>query len=133
MAKLWCLLIGMLCGVGLGISEMTRPAKVLGLLNLLGDWDPSLFVVMGFALLTFVPLYHFFRRWEKPICDDQWRIPTRTDIDWRLVVGSAIFGLGWGIAGLCPGPAITDLTIASTDLFLFVGSLFVGAFFKRYV
>ena len=103
------LLAGALFGLGLAISGMTDPDKVLNFLDVTGRWDPSLALVMGGALLVSVPGFALVRRRGDRACGDPLPAPASTQIDARLLAGSALFGIGWGIAGYCPGPALANL------------------------
>ncbi|WP_366655944.1 YeeE/YedE family protein [Fodinicurvata sp. EGI_FJ10296] len=100
---------GLVFGLGLTISGMINPAKVLGFLDLFGAWDPTLAFVMGGAVLVTLPGFRLLRRRGAPVFSQMFRFPTRSDIDPRLVGGSALFGVGWGLAGFCPGPALAAL------------------------
>ena len=111
---------GGLFGAGLLISQMTNPDKVLSFLDIFGDWDPSLAFVMGAALLVTVIGYRFVLRRSAPLFEGQFRLPTRTDIDGRLIGGAALFGAGWGLAGLCPGPAMASLSFGGLSVLVFV-------------
>jgi uncharacterized membrane protein YedE/YeeE len=114
------LLCGLIFGAGLLISGMVQPAKVLGFLDILGAWDPSLAVVMIAALAVAVPGFMLARRRARPIFAAQSMWPTRTSLDRPLLIGSALFGTGWGLAGLCPGPALENLATLSPDVVAFV-------------
>jgi hypothetical protein len=103
------LVVGVLFGLGLAISGMLNPTKVLGFLDLAGAWDPTLAVVMAAGLGVNALAYRLTMRRAKPVLAAAFQVPTRKDIDLRLVLGSAIFGVGWGIAGICPGPALASL------------------------
>ena len=116
------LAIGGLFGAGLAVSGMMNPAKVIGFLDLAGNWDPTLAVVMAAALVVSVPAFAYAGLRAAPLLGGAFQIPRRTDVDWRLVGGAAVFGIGWGIAGFCPGPAIAAL---STGLWQ-VGAFFVA-------
>ena len=107
MNKIVSLLCGIIFGIGLVISQMINPAKVLGFLNLFGEWDPSLAFVMIGALIISSPSFHLFKNKEKPIFSSSFSIPNKKEIDKELIFGSILFGAGWGLVGLCPGPAIT--------------------------
>ena len=119
------LVCGLLFGVGLAVSQMTDPQKVLAFLDLLGDWDPSLMFTMGGAVIvTFIGY-----RWalgRTPRFSDAAVLPTSTNIDTRLVTGASLFGIGWGLAGYCPGPAVTGLAGGSTEPLWFLAAVFVG-------
>lgn len=107
--NLAALLVGVLFGLGLAMSGMLNPAKVLGFLDLAGDWDATLAVVMAAGLAVNVVAYRLTMRRAAPVLAEVFQVPTRRDIDLRLVLGSVIFGVGWGIAGICPGPALASL------------------------
>ncbi len=114
--SLWALLSGTLFGAGLATSEMTNPAKVLAFLDVTGAWDPSLAFVMGAALVVMAVAWRFERTPSSP----------PSGIDGRLVAGAALFGLGWGLAGFCPGPALAALITGSGEVAVFVGSMLAG-------
>ncbi len=118
---------GILFGLGLGVSRMIDPSKVQGFLDIAGAWDVTLLVVMVSALAVYAVGYRLVMRRPKPILGDVFHVPTRRDVDARLVLGSAIFGVGWGLAGFCPGPALTALVLGRTEVLLFVVAMLVGA------
>lgn len=117
---------GLVFGLGLLISGMTQPAKVLGFLDILGRWDATLAFVMAGALLASSVGYAIARRQGHPVFGAQHLWPTRSDIDQQLVVGSIIFGTGWGLVGLCPGPALENLASLSPRVVSFVLAMLVG-------
>ena len=121
------LLAGLLFGCGLVVSGMVNPAKVLGFLDLgaipAGGWDPSLAFVMGGALLVAVPAFAVARRRQAPLCAETFRWPTKHEIDGRLLLGSALFGVGWGLVGFCPGPAFAALLLDGWKAPLFVAAM----------
>ena len=120
------LLAGLLFGAGLAISQMINPAKVLAFLDITGAWDPSLaFVMLGAVVVTALG-YRFVLRQPKPLLDDSFSVPTRTDVDGRLVIGAAIFGVGWGLGGYCPGPAIASIGFGAMETVVFVIFMAVG-------
>ncbi len=122
-------LAGVLFAIGLGVSGMTRPDKVLNFLDFTGAWDPSLAGVMIGAILVYgVAFRRITARMQRPLLLDRFSLPTRTDIDARLVLGSILFGVGWGLLGLCPGPALTSLVTGDHALLLFIASMLVGMF-----
>ncbi|MCI4666408.1 MAG: YeeE/YedE family protein [Neomegalonema sp.] len=126
-------LIGLVFGVGIVISGMANPAKVLNFFDVAGAWDPSLIFVMGGALgVTFIGYRLVWRR-RAPLFDSQFHIPARSDVDLRLIGGSALFGVGWGIAGFCPGGALPALGTGIADVFWFVGALIAGMLSTRAV
>ncbi len=122
---------GLLFGVGLVISGMVSPERVLGFLDVAGRWDPTLAFVMGGALLVTLPVFQSLPRLGRPLFAERFALPTRKDIDWQLVTGAALFGIGWGLVGLCPGPALVALTTLSTPAFVFVGSLLAGMLIQQ--
>ena len=126
MNKLVALFCGTIFGIGLVISQMVNPAKVLGFLNVFGEWDPSLAFVMIGALIISSPLFHLFKNKEKPIFSTSFSISENKEIDKRLIFGSILFGAGWGLAGLCPGPAISSIALLNISSVTFVFSMFVG-------
>ena len=127
MRNVSALFAGLLFGLGLALSGMTLPAKVVGFLDVTGEWDPSLAFVMGGALLVFAPTYFFLkRRLDKPVLAAKFDLPTKTQITPRLAIGAAIFGAGWGLAGFCPGTAITSLPSGSVSVLTLVAGVFVG-------
>ena len=126
MSKLVSLFCGIIFGIGLVISQMINPAKVLGFLNLFGEWDPSLAFVMVGALFVSSPLFHLFKNREKPIFSSSFSISNIKEIDQKLIFGSILFGAGWGLVGLCPGPAITSIALLNASSAIFVVSMFIG-------
>lgn len=120
-------LAGTLFGFGLSLSGMIDPARVLGFLDLAsGHWDPSLMFVLAGAVLVAVPGVMLQRRMAKPVLGTQFHLPEKTSIDARLVIGAAIFGIGWGLAGFCPGPAISALSMGLPLVLLFVAAMAAG-------
>ena len=120
------LICGFVFGLGLLISGMVQPTKVLGFLDIFGAWDPSLAVVM-LAALVFASLgFRLARRRKQPILAKQSVLPTKTAIDRQLIIGSVLFGIGWGLAGLCPGPALENLATLSPRVFAFVLAMTAG-------
>ncbi len=126
---LFAFLAGIVFGLGLAISQMINPQKVLAFLDVAGDWDPSLALVMGGALAVTFTAYRLVLRRPSPLFATRFHLPTRTDIDARLLAGAAIFGIGWGAAGYCPGPAIAGIALAGygfLEPFVFIAALLVG-------
>jgi len=117
---------GLLFGIGLVLSGMTQPAKVLGFLDIFGQWDATLAFVMGGALIVSSLGYALARRFGQPVLGTTLHWPTRKDIDAPLVIGSLLFGIGWGLIGLCPGPALVDLASLSPPVIGFVVAMAVG-------
>jgi len=125
-AKWAALLSGALFAVGLVVGGMTVPSKIIGFLDPLGDWDPSLILVMVGAIAVYFPAYRVITRRRSPILEQSFILPTRRDIDKRLLIGAALFGIGWGLGGYCPGPALTSLGGMSEAALIFVPSMFAG-------
>ncbi|MGB1547748.1 MAG: DUF6691 family protein [Alphaproteobacteria bacterium] len=124
---------GVLFGVGLGLSQMVNPAKVLAFLDVAGDWDPSLaFVMVGAILVTFVA-FRAILKLPQPIFEGKFTLPTLTALTARLIVGSAIFGVGWGLVGFCPGPAIASLAYGLPETLLFLAALIAGSWLAKLV
>lgn len=123
-------LVGAACGLifalGLGLAGMLQPGKVIAFLDVTGDWDPSLAFVMGGAALTFGVCWFFIAKRPAPVLDLRFHLPSLQEIDGRLLVGSALFGLGWGLAGLCPGPAVVSLASGGQGVLIFVGTMVLG-------
>ena len=126
MSKVASLVCGIIFGIGLVISEMINPEKVLGFLNVFRDWDPSLALVMIGALVISTPIFHLFKNNNKPLFSSSFLIPKNKKIDKKLIIGSILFGAGWGLIGLCPGPAITSLALLNISSIIFVLSMFTG-------
>jgi uncharacterized membrane protein YedE/YeeE len=117
---------GLIFGIGISISGMANPAKVLNFFDIAGSWDPSLAFVMGGALIVTFIGYRVVLQRPAPMMDSGFHLPTRKDLDLRLIGGSALFGVGWGIAGFCPGGALPALGTGRSEVLIFVGALVVG-------
>ena len=126
-------LIGLVFGVGISISGMANPAKVLNFFDIAGTWDPSLAFVMGGALITTLIGYGIVFGRRVPVFAEKFYVPTARNIDARLVGGSAAFGVGWGIAGFCPGGALPALGTGRWEVFAFIGALIVGILIAKAV
>ena len=124
---------GVLFGFGLVLAGMTNPQKIVGFLDVFGAWDPSLALVMGGALAVTAILFPLIIKRGKPLFDTRLDLPTRRDIDVPLVLGSALFGVGWGVAGYCPGPALASLGGPVADAALFVVAMIAGMLLKRWI
>lgn len=120
------LVSGLIFGLGLSLSGMLDPVRVQGFLDVLGTWDPSLAFVLGGAVIVAFVGVAISRSLKKPVFDAQFQLPGSQRIDRRLVVGSALFGIGWGIAGFCPGPAITGLALGKAEIVVFVVTMVLG-------
>lgn len=125
--------IGLIFGFGILISGMANPAKVLNFFDVAGSWDPSLMFVMGGALVTTFLGYRFVLARDAPILSAAFQLPTASQIDLKLIVGSALFGVGWGLTGFCPGAALPALGTGRQEVFVFVASLIVGLVVTRLV
>jgi hypothetical protein len=132
MRILSALLIGMIFGLGIAISGMANPAKVLNFFDIAGHWDPSLILVMAGAFITTAIGYRLvFRTLKDPVLETTYNVPTSRVIDARLVGGSAVFGIGWGITGFCPGGAVPALGLGYTETFLFIAAMIGGIAIAR--
>lgn len=119
-------LSGTLFGAGLAVSGMTDPARVRGFLDVFGAWDPTLALVMGGAVAVMSVAWRIRARMHKPLLGLKFSLPDRTDFDGKLITGAALFGIGWGLAGLCPGPALASLALSPLAVWPFVAAMFVG-------
>lgn len=126
MKSISVLIAGLLFGVGLAVSGMMNPTKVLGFLDLAGHWDPTLAFVMGGGLLVNLPAYWLTRHRSQPLFESRFFLPIRHDVDASLLIGAAAFGIGWAIAGFCPGPAIASLSQVGPNILIFCGALLIG-------
>ena len=133
MTKLSSLISGIIFGIGLTISGMVNPQKVLGFLNIFNAWDPSLILVMLGAILIFSPLYFTFKRKSRPIFAKSFNLSSKKNIDKNLIIGASLFGIGWGLVGLCPGPAISSLSFLNTSVYLFVLFMFFGFYLGNFI
>ncbi|MCF4165889.1 YeeE/YedE family protein [Zavarzinia compransoris] len=130
---LTALVIGLIFGLGLAVAGMTDPAKVLGFLDLAGDWDPSLAFVMGAGVIVTFIGYKLVLSRSGPVLAGAFQIPTRRDIDLNLVAGAALFGIGWGLAGYCPGPALSSLVSGALPVVALVASMAAGMVVVRVI
>lgn len=126
-------LVGFIFALGLGISGMTQPHRVLAFLNLKGHWDPTLMMVMGGAAFVHFFAYRSIKGKDSPLFDIKFHVPTSREITPQLVAGSVIFGIGWGLGGLCPGPALVSLASGMQLPAIFVVSMVFGMFLNRIV
>jgi uncharacterized membrane protein YedE/YeeE len=117
---------GVLFGLGLAISQMVNPAKVLAFLDVTGDWDPSLALVMAGAVAVTLVAFRFILKQPRPALAHSFSLPTKTRIDGRLLAGAALFGVGWGLVGLCPGPAVGGLAYLLPESLVFLAALAAG-------
>ena len=119
---------GVLFSIGLGVSGMTQPDKVIAFLNIMGDWDPSLAMVLFGAVATYFVAQRFILKRERSVLGEPFQLPTRLDIDRELVGGAALFGVGWGLVGFCPGPALTSTVSGNPAVLTFVISMSLGMY-----
>ena len=130
MSRRWSGLAAFVAGAGFGggllLSGMTQPPKVIAFLDVGGEWDPSLACVMLGAIVAYVPLYRLVLRRPTPLLAARRMVPQRSDLDGGLVVGAGLFGVGWGLAGYCPGPAVTAMGAASTSAWIFGAAMLAG-------
>jgi len=127
------LLSGLLFGVGLALAGMTHPEKVLGFLDVTGLWDASLLFVLGGAVIVTAIGFHFILKKSSPILDTQFHLPVKTKIDRSLIIGSVLFGIGWGISGYCPGPAIALLAAPGNETWLFLPAMLAGSYLHIHI
>lgn len=126
MQLLMAFIVGLVFGIGLIVAGMTDPAKVQGFLDLAGDWDPSLAFVMGGAILVGAVGFRFAHGRERALLGDAMRLPTARTVDRRLVLGGLTFGVGWGLAGFCPGPALASLASGRSEPLIFAAAMVAG-------
>lgn len=126
------LVSGLIFGVGLVISQMMNPAKVLNFLDVAGHWDPSLAFVMAGAIPVAALGFYFGRRRKAPVFAKTFQTPAQTRIDFRLIAGAALFGIGWGLVGFCPGPALAALQSGRHEVFIFVAAMIGGMVVFRF-
>jgi uncharacterized protein len=126
MQRLVSLISGLLFGVGLAVSGMIDPTRVRGFLDLFGNWDPTLAFVMGGAMIPMAIAWWIKSRMPSPLLASEFNLPETRPINLKLATGAILFGMGWGISGLCPGPALADLAIAPIPAMLFVAAMIAG-------
>ena len=126
MRNLVTVFTGLIFGIGLIMSGMTNPAKVQNFLDIFGSWDPSLALVMGGAILITMPGFWLVKKRHTPLFEDSFLVPQKTNLDFYLLTGSAIFGIGWGLGGFCPGPVVVSISNGSAGTILFVITMLIG-------
>ncbi len=124
---------GALFGLGLTISGMVDPAKVIGFLDVAGDWDPTLAFVMGGALLVAISAFRLIFKRSQPVLEDEFELPTKKELDASLLGGAAVFGVGWGLSGFCPGPSVTALASGLAPVFAFVAAMIAGMALYKWI
>jgi len=128
------LFCGILFGFGLIVAQMVNPNKIFNFLNITGDWDPSLAFVMGSALLLFIPVYKLLKKkLRQPLFARVFNLPIATLIDRRLIIGAGLFGIGWGISGICPGPALVNIASGEPKIIAFIFAMVLGMYISNYV
>lgn len=127
------LVAGFIFSIGLGLSGMTQPQKVVGFLDLFGSWDPSLIFVMAGAIAVHFVTYKIISKRSSPLFDKKWHVPNKKDLTPALLAGSFMFGVGWALAGFCPGPALTSLVSFDKKPLIFVVSMLLGMFIFKLV
>ncbi|PYF84799.1 hypothetical protein DFP75_101838 [Marinomonas alcarazii] len=127
MSAIVTILAGILFGLGLAFAEMTNPAVVLGFLDILGNWNPSLIIVMASAIAVGMLGYIIKKKQLKPLLSHSWQVPVMRQIDAKLIIGAILFGIGWGLSGYCPGPGLTALVNNPAEGFYFVIALIIGS------
>ena len=133
MKKIFVLISGLLFGTGLTISGMVNPAKILNFLDVAGQFDATLIFVMGTGLIVTTIGYQLIFKRSKPLFDSQFHLPKSEIIDFKLVGGAALFGIGWGLSGFCPGPALASLVFGYQQSFIFVAAMIVGTLLVRFI
>ncbi len=131
MSLVVAVMLGALFGAGLLVSGMTQPARVVGFLDVRGGWDPTLAFVMAGAVAVYAVAFRLVRRRAEPWFDIRFHVPSRRDIDRELVAGAALFGIGWGLAGLCPGPALVSAGGLHTGALVFMLALLAGVWLHK--
>ncbi len=133
MQRLSVLVSGLIFGVGLTVSGMVNPGKIINFLDLAGAFDATLIFVMGGAVIVATIGYYFVLKQKRPLFADRFHLPTVSDIDLRLIGGSALFGIGWGLSGFCPGPAIASLAFGHRESLILIVTMAIGALAARLI
>ena len=131
MPNIFSLISGVLFGFGLAISSMINPAKIVGFLDITGNWDPSLAFVMGGAVFVTAVTFRVILNRPAPMFANKFELPSKVDLDGKLIFGAAIFGIGWAVSGLCPGPAISSIIFLDENLLIFISALLLGSFIGK--
>jgi len=131
--KIFSLLSGIIFGVGLVVSGMTNPEKVIGFLSITHNWDASLIFVMGGAIIITAPFFYLLKNRNKSLLGLNINLPQKKGLDKKLLIGSALFGIGWGLVGLCPGPAISSIALFEPITLIFLIAMFLGVITNKYI
>tara|TARA_B110000495_G_scaffold164913_1_gene150575 strand:- start:161 stop:565 length:405 start_codon:yes stop_codon:yes gene_type:complete len=131
--KMFSLLSGIIFGVGLVISGMTNPEKVIGFLSITHNWDASLIFVMGGAIIITTPFFYLSKNRNKSLLNLDISQPQKKDLDKKLIIGSLFFGVGWGFVGLCPGPAVSSLALFEPITLIFLVAMYLGVLANKYI
>ena len=131
--KIFSLLSGIIFGIGLVISGMTNPEKVIGFLSITHNWDASLIFVMGGAIIITASFFYLLKNRKKSLLNLDINLPQKKDLDKKLIIGSSLFGIGWGLVGLCPGPAVSSLALLELTTLIFLLAMFLGILANRYI
>ena len=131
--KIFSLLSGIIFGVGLVISGMTNPEKVIGFLSITHNWDASLIFVMGGAIIVTAPFFYILRNRNQSSLGFDIKLPKKIDLDKKLIIGSSLFGIGWGLVGLCPGPAVSAIALFEPITLIFLIAMLVGVLSNKYI
>jgi len=130
---IFALLVGVIFGLGLSIAQMIDPSKVIDFLNPLGAWDPSLMIVLAVGLLVNAVATRFILKRQRPLFDNFFRLPAKSDIDTRIIGGGILFGSGWGLTGYCPGPLFTSISFANSAILISLAAYIVGTLTSKWV
>ena len=131
--KIFSLLSGIIFGVGLVISGMTNPEKVIGFLSITHNWDASLIFVMGGAIIVTAPFFYILKNRNQSSLGFDIKLPKKIDLDKKLIIGSSFFGIGWGLVGLCPGPAVSSIALFEPITLIFLLAMLAGILAKKYI
>ena len=131
--KIFSLLSGIIFGVGLVISGMTNPEKVIGFLSISHNWDASLIFVMGGAIIVTAPFFYLLKNKDKSLLEPDINLSQKKDLDIKLLIGSSLFGIGWGLVGLCPGPAVSSIALFEPITLIFLIAMYLGVSANKYI
>ena len=130
--KIISLICGIIFGIGLVISGMTNPSKVISFLSITYNWDASLIFVMGGAIIVTAPIFYFLRNNRNSLLGNKFSFPNKTEINFKLILGSILFGIGWGLVGLCPGPSVSSIAMFNPLTLLFLLAMVLGILFNKF-